>query len=63
MLLYDMKQAYTQQQQAASTSPPVKRLSAAATCISEGLAEYWRVPANDSQIMAEINLFPKRIMS
>ena len=59
---HDMKQAYTQQQQAALALSPAKRLSAAVTRISEGFAEYWRVPVNDSQIMAEINLFPKRIM-
>ncbi|GAK49566.1 hypothetical protein U14_00789 [Candidatus Moduliflexus flocculans] len=59
---HDMKQEYAQQQEAASVLSPVKRLSAVVTHISEGFAEYWRVPANDSLVMAEMNLFPKRIM-
>ena len=58
----DIAQEYAQQEKAAGSPSLIKRLSTCATRVSEGFAEYWRVPANDSRIMAEMNLFPKRIM-
>ena len=47
---------------AVTTSSPAKRMSAFATCISKGLEQYWKVPANDPRIRAEIDLLPKRIL-
>ena len=57
--VHDFAQKFMQRESAAITSAPKKRSAADA---SNTLAEYWRVSANDSHIMAEMNLFPKRIM-
>ncbi len=57
-----IEQEDAQHTKAAVSPSPVKRMSAFATCISKGLEQYWNVPANDPQIRAEIDLFPKRIL-
>lgn len=57
--VHDFAQKFAQRESAAVTSAPKKR---SATDASNALAEYWRVSANDSHVMTEMNLFPKRIM-
>ena len=59
---HNIEQEDVQHTKAAASPSPVKRMSAFATCVSKGLEAYWNVPANDRQIRAEIDLFPKRIM-
>ena len=59
---HELEQDYTRKEKAVVSASPAKRMSAFATCISRGLEQYWNVPANDPQIRAEIDLFPKRIL-
>lgn len=57
--VHDFAQKFMPRESAAVT-PASKKRNAADT--SNALAEYWRASANDSHVMAEMNLFPKRIM-
>jgi hypothetical protein len=58
----DLVQEYAQHEQTTKASAPVKRLSARDADVSKRLAEYWHVPADNPQAMAEMNLFPKRMI-
>ena len=57
--VHDFAQKFMQRESAAVTSVPQKRSAADA---SNALTEYWRASANDSHVMTEMNLFPKRMM-
>ena len=59
---HDIAQEYARKEPAAQASSSVKRLSALGADVFNGFAESWHLPANDPQVMAEICLFPKRMI-
>jgi len=59
---YGFERACASTAKTATSPSPVKRMSAFATCMSQGLERFWNVPSNDQRIRAEIDLLPKRVM-